>query len=58
VLSLLARWCGVDIPAGLTDAAGIRETMLNAFRLDSMPRQAITFTSADDAWLHEGRRRT
>ncbi|MEM6798161.1 MAG: tRNA glutamyl-Q(34) synthetase GluQRS [Planctomycetota bacterium] len=47
VLGLLAEWCGVvgertAMPAG---------EFLEGFRLDGVPRDTITFHSADDAWL-------
>jgi glutamyl-tRNA synthetase len=55
VLSLLARWCGVESAAD-SDAAVLKKSMLDSFRLESLPRKPITFTSADDAWLRAGRR--
>jgi glutamyl-tRNA synthetase len=50
VLSLLGRWCGVQLPpAG--GAAEVLKSMLKSFSLETMPREAITLTPADDAWL-------
>lgn len=46
VLALLARWCGMGKYEELT----VAET-LQGFTLDRMPRERITFTAADDAWL-------
>jgi glutamyl-tRNA synthetase len=47
VLGLLARWCGIEV-------AGRPDTMVERFGLESVPRGAITFTGADDAFLLAG----
>jgi glutamyl-tRNA synthetase len=49
VLALLARWCGIE--AG--DAIALDE-LLARFTIDALPREAITFTGDDDAWLRRG----
>lgn len=49
VLALLARWCGVD--AGESVEAG---SLIGAVRLDTIPRNDITFGPEDDAWLVDG----
>jgi glutamyl-tRNA synthetase len=54
VLSLLGRWCGVE-SASDSDANVVKKKMLDSFRLESLPPNPITFTSADDAWLRAGR---
>jgi glutamyl-tRNA synthetase len=54
VLSLLARWCGVDVPAGASDPGPVLRTLLDRFRLGTMPKSAITFTNDDDTWLRAG----
>jgi glutamyl-tRNA synthetase len=50
VLSLLGRWCGVRLPPD-GGAAGVLQSMLGSFRMETMPREPITMTPADDAWL-------
>lgn len=50
VLSLLARWCGVQLPPDRAAPEAL-QSMLNSFRLDALPPGPITFTRADDAWL-------
>ena len=54
VLSLLARWCGVDVPGGAAEPGPVLRTLLDRFRLGSMPKSAITFTNDDDTWLRAG----
>ena len=51
VLALLARWCGMPEAAPVGDTTDVLHRMLTQFRLESMPRDAITFTADDDAWL-------
>ncbi len=46
VVALLARWCGVD--AG--DRVRARD-LIDAVRLDTIPRHDITLTPEDEAWL-------
>lgn len=47
VLALLARWCGVE-----ADPASVRmDDLLQAFRLEKLPKDRIVFTREDDAWL-------
>lgn len=47
LLRLLARWCGVADWRSVTGTADL----LVSFRVDRMPREPITFSAADDAWL-------
>lgn len=48
ILTLLARWCGIDRNAeDLTAAADL----LQSFSLASLPTVPIVFTPADEAWL-------
>jgi len=47
VLALLTRWCGLQVES--RPAA-----MLERFSLESLPRGAVTFTRADDAFLLAG----
>ncbi len=49
VIALAARWCGIDAGQGLSS-----RQFCDAFRLDRIPRDAITFTAEDDAWLLAG----
>ena len=51
VLSLLARWCGVEIEPRAREPGAILQRLLDGFRLESLPRNQITFTQADDHWL-------
>ena len=51
VLALLSRWCGVDPPHNAGDVAPVIQRMLDGFRIERMPRGAITFTNDDDRWL-------
>jgi glutamyl-tRNA synthetase len=47
VLSLLARWCGIEVPAGALSA----RDLISRFDLARVPRGPVTFTAADDAFL-------
>jgi glutamyl-tRNA synthetase len=47
VLALLGRWCGLEIESR-------PGAMLERFSVESLPRGAITFTGADDAFLLAG----
>ena len=47
VLALLARWCGM---VKVADTVTARE-MIERFRLEDMPREAVVFADEDDAWL-------
>lgn len=49
LLALLARWMGVP---DVGDAILLDE-LLARFRLEMFPKQPVTFTEADDAWLRE-----
>ncbi len=51
VLQLLARWCGIEKADDIATAGD----MLDRFESSRLPRAAITFTPADDAWLLAGR---
>lgn len=55
VLALLARWCGVELPRDGGDARTALEMLLERFRLESVPRDNITCSPADDAWLRSAR---
>ncbi len=47
VIGLLARWCGLlDHHAAMT-----ADEFRRSFTLDKLPRQAVTFTRQDHAWL-------
>lgn len=48
VLTLLARWCGMNRPARSP------ADLLGDFALERLPRAPITFTAADDALLRGG----
>ena len=50
VLSLLGRWCGVQIPPDARPADAL-QTMVQTFRLELMRREPTSFAQADDAWL-------
>ncbi len=49
IIALAGRWCGIDAGRELS----LRE-FCDALRLDRIPRNAITFTAEDDAWLLAG----
>jgi glutamyl-tRNA synthetase len=51
VLSLLARWCGVESEPCTGEPGEMLQRLLDGFRLESLPRNQITFTHADDRWL-------
>jgi glutamyl-tRNA synthetase len=51
VLSLLARWCGVDV---VDDSLTARQ-LIDRISLQTLPKSRIVFTAADDAFLREGR---
>lgn len=51
VLSLLGRWCSIEM-AG-TDEIKV-EDLLSRFELARMPREPVTFTKEDEAWLLDG----
>ena len=53
VLSLLARWCGVEIEPSAGGPGEVLPRLLDRFRLESLPRNPITFIRADDRWLLE-----
>jgi len=46
VTRLLARWCGIDAPAGIHS-----RDLLDWFDLSRLPRGRAVFTEQDDAWL-------
>jgi glutamyl-tRNA synthetase len=48
VLALLARWSGV----GAFDTLETGQ-LLERFRIESVPREPVTFTAADDRWLRQ-----
>jgi glutamyl-tRNA synthetase len=50
VVALLARWCGVHDAGDYVTPP----EFVNRFDLNALPRQPITFTAADDAWLRDG----
>jgi glutamyl-tRNA synthetase len=50
ILSLLAKWCGMEIPAEGIELANLVEL----FSLDRVPKGPIIFSAADDAWLRAG----
>jgi glutamyl-tRNA synthetase len=50
VLSLLARWCGVEVDEGVRAA-----DLIGRVRLDTIPKADITFRPEDDRWLTAGR---
>lgn len=47
VLALLARWCGVEVPAGTINA----EEFSRRFDLTTMPAGDVEFRAEDDQWL-------
>ena len=51
VLSLLGRWCGVECEPRTGDAGEVLQRLLADFRLESLPRNQITFTHAEERWL-------
>lgn len=46
ILALLARWCGLDAGAGVE-----ARDLIQAVRLDTIPRHDLTFRPEDHAWL-------
>jgi glutamyl-tRNA synthetase len=51
ILSQLAKWCGIaEISESMT-AAGL----IGEFRLSQVPREPITFSESDEAWLSGGK---
>jgi glutamyl-tRNA synthetase len=52
VLSLLARWCGIDID-DVPEAQITAHDLLRRFELARMPRERIVFNASDDRWLLE-----
>jgi glutamyl-tRNA synthetase len=50
VRALVVRWCGVEADPQRTTM----EELLSRFQLESLPREAVTFTAADDRWLRTG----
>lgn len=55
VLALLARWCGVELPQDCGGARGVLVMLSERFRLESVPKDNIIFTIADDTWLRSAR---
>ena len=47
VLSLLARWCGIDVNEGVNSPA----ELIEHFKLENVPKSQIVFDEATDAWL-------
>lgn len=47
IIGLLARWCGLGNVESVREPADL----LQSFRLESLPKHPIVFTSEDDAWL-------
>ena len=56
VLALLARWCGIELPPDIPEAARALQIMRQRFRLETMPTNAITFTPDDDHWVRAAAR--
>ena len=46
VRALLARWCGIECDADVS-----MNTILEQFTMARLPREQITMTAEDDAWL-------
>jgi glutamyl-tRNA synthetase len=51
ILALLAGWCGIDD----ANRSMVASDLIGRFRLDSMPREPITFAKADEVGLMAGR---
>jgi glutamyl-tRNA synthetase len=49
VLSLLARWCGIEV----ADEPRTAADLLGRFHLSRLPRESIIFTTEDDRWLRQ-----
>ncbi|HET6246681.1 MAG TPA: tRNA glutamyl-Q(34) synthetase GluQRS [Tepidisphaeraceae bacterium] len=49
ILSLLARWCGMDCGTSSVTAGDL----LPSFRIDRIPHSQIVFSSEDDRWLRQ-----
>ncbi len=54
ILALMGQWLGIDRTGG---AISLRE-LQQAFRLESVPRAAITLTASDEAFLLDGPSKT
>jgi glutamyl-tRNA synthetase len=48
ILTLLARWCGID--CGAEEIPGPHE-LIDRFNLDRLPRNQIVFTTQNEQWL-------
>ncbi|MFA9477803.1 tRNA glutamyl-Q(34) synthetase GluQRS [Phycisphaerales bacterium AB-hyl4] len=51
VVGLIAKWSGVG--EGEYEPMSAR-TFAERFKMERLPREAVTFTKADDAWLRDG----
>lgn len=52
LISLLARWCGIDDPAPILHPS----ELVDCFRLEKIPKKPIIFGPDDDAWLLSAQR--
>jgi len=48
--ALLARWCGIDVGAGVRP-----DELIQSLDLKALPRRPIVFGPADDTWLLSGK---